>query len=286
MNKVIFLIIILTSVFLTSCQKDKDPVIIYDIQDEFNIEILQELNNSGNFFLKITTLDEYPDNYRIEADAITVDDNIEVNIYRILKSPNPTNHKTFISQKIKLGHLELGNHPLDLIIRNSVINEGAISMNPASVELDFSTKHGITAKHYEVNRIAPNGYWGIAYVDIEAHTIFIDQYLQKIKAVSTEITNPKPGNYGYFSIDDQNQVTLPFAAQENFKTFYMTSDEFDTIDNWIQEYKSLNVGFHATIFTAQGQVYNFVSYDRPSKATSTFSQTNWSLTVFFFTYDN
>ncbi len=262
MNKVIFLIIILASIFLTSCQKDKDPVIIYDIQDEFNIEIFQELNNSGNFFLKITTLDEYPDNYRIEADAITVDDKIEINIYRILKSPNPTNRKATISKKIKLDHLESGSHPLDLIIRNSVINEGAISINPASVELDFSTKNGITAKHYEVNRIAPNGYWGVAYVTNEIHVIYLDFYMQKIKATSTEISNLKKGNYGYFSIDDQNKVVLPLVSHSTFRTFYMTSDEIETINSLIQEYKALGIGFHATVFTAQGQVYNFVSYNQ------------------------
>ena len=264
MNKIKLLLIVLVSVFLASCQKDKDPVILYDIPDEFNIEIFQELDNSNSFFLEITTLDEYPENYQIEANVTTIDDKIELNIYRILPSSAPSNREETLSKKLKLNTLSLGTHALDLIIRNTVVNEGAISINPATVELDFSTKHGISANHYEVNRIAPNGYWGVASVEIDDHAIFLDYFMQKIKAVSTVFTNPKVGNYGYFSIDAQNDVILPTLTQGVYRTFYMTSDEMDSIDKQIQDYKALGIDFQATIYTAQGQIFNHVSSEPPS----------------------
>ncbi len=263
MNKINFLLFILFSAFFASCQKDKEPVIVYDIPDEFNIEIFQELGSSSNLYLKVTTLDEYPDNYRIEAAATKIDGKIEVNIYQIFKPTTPSNQQTTLSQKIQIDNLADGTYPLDLIIRNTVVNEGAITVSPSKIGLDFSTKYGISAKHYEVNRIAANGYWGFAYVESAAHIIYVDQFVQKIKAVSTEIPNAKVGNYGYFSISDQNKVELPLS-QDNQKTFYMKSDDFDTINSYIQEYKSYGIGFHAVVLTAQGQVFHHVSYDPPA----------------------
>jgi len=263
MNKINFLFIILVSIFLASCQKDNEPVIIYDINDEFNIEIFQELNNSNSFFLKLTTLDEYPDNYRIEADVTNNNDKLELNIYRILKSNTASTKNVTLSKKLALNTLSLGTHSLDLIIRNSVVNEGAISITPATVELDFSTKQGITAKHYEVNRIDPTGYWGVAYIESTNHIIYLDHFMQKIKAVSTEFVNPKVGNYGYFSIDDQNKINLPLIPHDNYKTFYLGTTDINAVNSYLQDYKSYGVGFHATIYTAQGQVFHHTANSSP-----------------------
>jgi len=261
MAKIHLLLALLISMLLASCNKDTGSIIIYDIQDEFNIEIFQENNNANNFFLKITTLDEYPSNYRIEADLVNVNNKIELNIYRILKPTNPTNQTKYLSKNLNLENLEIGNYNLDLILRNTIVNEGAVSIKPETIELDFSTKHGISSKHYEVNRIASNGYWGVAYVESEDHSPFLDNFMQKIKDVSIELTNPRQGNYGYFSIDNHNKVNLALSPHGVYQNFYMTSDELDTINDFVQEYKSFGVGFHAVIYTAQGQIFHHTSYD-------------------------
>jgi len=266
MSKINLLFIILVSIFLVSCQKDTEPVIIYDIQDEFKIQVLQDLSTSNEFSIVISTLDEYPSNYRIETGITLLDDKIELNIYRIVKDPNPSNQKRTITKKVKLGTLHPGSHPLNLILRNTIVNEGAISINPNKIELDFSTKHGISSKHFEVNRIPSNGYWGMAYIDDGNHLIFVDQFIKNIEGVSTQITNPIVGSYGYFSISDQGEINLPFPLKNFSKTFFMTSNDLPTVQNLVQQYKSYGIGFRAIIYTAQGEIFHHVSFDPPSSS--------------------
>ncbi|HHB78492.1 MAG TPA: hypothetical protein ENK85_04595 [Saprospiraceae bacterium] len=262
MTKINLLLGFLAILFLASCQKDTNPVLIYDIHDEFNIEIYQELSEANEVFLKLTTLEKYPSNYRIEADAYINSGNIELNIYRIYKPQTPAPNNVFLTKKVKLGALNLGTHPLDLIIRNNISNEGLISVNPNTIELDFSTKNGISSKHYEVNRFHPNDYWGIASVDSSYHAIYVDQFINKITAESTPINQPNIGNYGYFSISPQGDIELSYTPRGYYRTFFMSAEDFTQINAYIQEYKNLGISFHATVITAKGQVYQHVENEQ------------------------
>lgn len=272
MNKVKLIVILFIALFFASCQKDTEPIIVYDIQDEFHLGIYQELSATNNVFIQLTTLDKYPSNYRIVADVVTDNEHIVLNIYKIEKPTSPSSIQSFLTKKIKLGSLPDGLHPFDLIIRNNIINEGAIALSPTTIKLDFSSKTGITAKHYYINKIPANSYWGIASVDSSYHAIFLDQFINEIAEESTIFSNPSPGSYGYFSISNQGVVEVPFPLNGYTRTFFMSSTSFTAITDYIKTYKLKDIGFHITIVTADGHIYQHAE-----SASPTFIQSRQSL---------
>ena len=261
MTRFHFLFILAAILLFSSCQKDTSPLYVYDVKDEFNIQIYQKLTSTNTIILKLSTVDSFPDNYRIDADFNKYNNRHELNIYRIIAHATPSTRKGIITKRIELPDFDLGEYPLDFIIRNAIVNQGALSIGIQKIELNFSTKSAITSKHYEINRIPANSYWGVAYVNANYHDLFVDKFMSEIRSESSAIQNPLTGDYGYFSIDPNGVIDLPLSPAGYSKTFFMTSDNMEGINQSIQKYKQFQVGFHSTIFTASGQIFHHVSND-------------------------
>ncbi len=262
MKKYSFLLFVAAVLFFTACKKDTSPLYVYDIKDEFNIELYQGLSSANTVIIKLSTVDSFPDNYQIDADLTTPNNRSELNVYQLIKPTVPSPTKTILTKEIRFEEATFGSHPIDFIIRNSIVNQGVLLVGSEKIELDFSTKGGLTAKQYEVNRIPPNSYWGLAYVQGAYHKLYVDKFLADIKVLSSPLESPLSGNYGYFSIQEDGQLVLPPQYSGSYtRRFLLTSEHLDKIDSCLQAYKALNVGFHARILTSGGQVFHHVTKD-------------------------
>lgn len=244
-----------------SCQKNVDPVFFYDVEAEFNLSVRQALGNRNNIIVYISTTTEMPDNYKIQAFAKIVDRRVELNIYQIQKPSTESENKAILYTTVEIDSLGNGVHEMDLIIRETILNEGAFTISDDQIQLDFTDPKGIAQSHIEVNRFPPDAFWGVAYVDSSYHDELLDVFMDSLAVYAEDVLTPMAGNYGYFSIGADESIALKVSNSTYKRSFYMTASNFSKIDEIVQAFKAYEAGFHAHIMTAKGQIFYNVGTD-------------------------
>ncbi len=252
MTKILPFLLLLVFV---SCQKNVDPIFIYDVEDEFELSLHQSTGNTHNIVVHISTTQEMPDNYKIEAFAKIINGHVELNIYQILKPSTDSETKAILSTAVVIDSLGNGLHDLSLIIRETIINEGVLTVSDDKITLDFSEPKGIKQSHLEANRFPSDAFWGVVYVDSSYHEGLLDIFLDSLDLFATDVLNPLVGNYGYFSIADDASLELNVSTSPYERYFYMTTSEFSRINQKVQDFKAYEAGFQAHVVTARGDIF-------------------------------
>lgn len=259
MNKIHFYLLLLSFALMTSCSKDMEPVLIFEIPNEFGLSVAQGLTNSKDIMLTITSLDSFPSNYEIDATVFSSENGYIIYINQFTQSPAISTGLKIIKKELLLENVSNGDYSLDVVIRNTITSQGLLQQMDQLITLDFSKTNGLSTAHCEANHFAMNSFWGVIAIDGSYHVPILASFLAKLRSFSSRVDQPLLGNYGYFSIDEDNHVLLNHSLGENFKTFYMTVDDFSRLDDLVETYKSSYPGFHALVFTASGDLFQQTS---------------------------
>ncbi|GEM_PF-5827171 len=245
---------------LGACTKDSGPILVYDVKPEFDIRLSQRLSTNSEVQVEIRTLQEYPSGYQIIANLTSENNRFELHIERIEApqgTPDP-GQDTILRRIFELPPLGAGTYGFNVIIRNTIVNEGTLEIDAEQFRLSFVEAYGLSTDHYAVNRIPPQTFWGVAYVDSAYHYNFVNLFFNELQAFAQPVQNPRHGDYGYFVIGSNGEISLPFAPAQNSKSFYLQSDDpayTIKIDSLLQYYKGLNVGFHGMVITTNGHIF-------------------------------
>ncbi len=184
---------------------DKDPIIVPEIEKEFNIDLWEELSpTSRELRLLVTTIKNEPclnatiayQNDRYGANmAISLDDIVAPSDCQSGMAPAQAN--------INLGALSAATYNLSLGLKNTIINEGKLQVSYDKYEVTMETEEGLQFLHRELRRVPATAIWGYVAYSQPAEVNTANSIVEAIGDIAYEADYPQ-GYYGHFTINPNN----------------------------------------------------------------------------------
>ena len=240
-----------------SCKKQSDLSLIINVEDEFSLELWEELEPYNRTFqLKFSTFKKTfaCTNYEIAFDKIQSGTNLFVNILDLIGPEDCLAGNDQAKGEVEFDPLDPGIYRIRINLKNEVSNEGILEVNQNFYQLSLEQQNGISLKESKLFRV-PNGLiWG----QIQTKDV---QLLANFKKDIENITLPaeiSEGNYGYFEFRE-NQITLPSEQELNESiTFAYTiaTTDIPQLKDLIKQYRGEpGKEIPLTIYTWQGIAY-------------------------------
>jgi hypothetical protein len=227
--------ILLLTVTLASCNLDSlnDPIVVAEVNDEFHIDLWENLSPFGNSFIfNIQTIVEYEcENYTIDFNMVPKFREVSISLNDIQEPADCEAGFNTAHAAISLGTLSAGFYELNVDLKNTVFNQGQLTVSKESYLIEMEDAKGIDFLRRELFRIPENTIWGYISYDNTAEAI-ADDFILQLEGI-TQAKALGKGYYGYFSIENDNsdQIILPHPpAAYGYKAFLL---HFDGQDNEI-----------------------------------------------------
>lgn len=221
---------------LFSCRKD-DPKVIVDIDDDFYINMFEDIsNNDKKFQINITTIQEQTCiNFEIDYDLNFNEqtNSFELIINDLVEPEDCAQGTAFASVVAPFGRLSEGSYSFNLNLKDAVINTGRLFVREDSYELNMNSNDGIEILNEKMYRIPEKTLWGYAiYEDGSADTEAVNfiSDLQNLSNTQNVIDNNayNPGFYGYFNLDDDKRILInPESETTNYQSFIFSHESND-----------------------------------------------------------
>lgn len=229
--KVLSLLVLVT--ILSSCNLDslKDPVVVAEVNNEFEIGLWEELAPFGkNFYFNINTIEEYDcENYSIDYNLIKKFREFNISLADIQEPGDCQEGTNFATASLDLGTLSNGFYELNIDLKNTVINQGQLTVSSDSYLIEMEDAKGISFLQHELLRVPDFTLWGhVSYG--EAMEQAADDFIAQLDSISHSKVLKK-GYYGYFSVEEENsnKIVLPDAPTgDAYKTFLFHYEGQDT----------------------------------------------------------
>lgn len=257
-------------IFLFSCKKDTPSGIIVDIEDDFYIDLFEEIGTSGlDFQIELSTINEQDClNYEIdvENDFDQPNRSIELTINDLVAPGSCIEGSAHTYETVTLGTLEPNLYVFNINLKDAVINEGKLRVAANRYEIEMETDDGIEVINNILYKIPRNTIWGyVAYSNSNAAGS-ASNFITGLTELSTvfEIENNPDyvsGYYGYFTLGDDMAVSLRNEESldvNNFMPFvfrHNSSDMQDIIDQADQACAE-NSNIEITLFAETGWTYS------------------------------
>lgn len=191
---------------LASCSVDtpEETPIIYDVEDEFNIDLREQLSvDDQKLVIELHTIkDDYPcSNYQIDY-SIEQDNNGKI-IIDILEILDPINCDSSIADAeshIVLNNITRSTHNIEINLKGTVINEGVLHNDDDRFNLEMKTDYGIHLLQRELIKIPQNSIWGYVAYDDDSNDSAAQNFIDDLVGVTEQNRVFENGYYGYFSI--------------------------------------------------------------------------------------
>ena len=221
---------------LVSCNLDslKDPIVVAEVNDEFHIDLWEELSPSGDELLfLIQSIEEFDcENYGIDYSMIKRGRQFEISLKEIQEPADCEEGVNTAHVNINLGLLTPGYYELDIDLRNTVVNTGQLTVTGESYVIEMEDPKGISFLRRELFRVPAKTIWGyIAYED--GSEAIANDFVSQLNEMTTP-KSLKKGYYGYFSIqtDNSDQILLGSPPEGPFQSFLF---EFDGQESMLSE---------------------------------------------------
>ena len=257
-KSIAFLLVIMA--LIGACTPDdNDPVIKFDIEDEFEIDMWEDLMPTyRTFSLEITTLAEtYCENSTVNANVSKDGDRVIVSIEEIVEPDEcGGNGESAAEGRVNLGSLETGFYQLEINLKGTVINKGELIVEFDKYTLRMQTDYGLKLAREELLKVPENALWGyVGYDDPESE----DEAAKFVNALrDLEGADFAPGYYGYFTIEDDRDILLKEDNDFAFsKTFLFSNvEEYTYVQDLLNFYRTVH-GDKLTmqVYTASGDVF-------------------------------
>jgi len=255
------LILVLTS-STWSCDFNNvdDPKVVVSIDDEFEIRLWEALApEQRNLQLRTETLaEESCLNYEISYQIVKRNNRIRTSIDDIVEPDDCLPGVARPAADIDLGTVENGLYEFEINLQNSaIVNSGQLVVNDDSYSVEMNSTNGITLSPAQLLRIPERTVWG--YLSAEQVDGIANDFLDDLSSSASE-KEFLVGNYGYFTLGDNNEITFPTTLETKFVDQHLFIINFTAditeLERIIEQYKEQysEEELELKVFTWQGEI--------------------------------
>lgn len=247
----IFLILGFLLILLTSCENDLGSESFVNLDDEYELFVTQELSpNGGLASLEIRTSHELAcSNYSIPYELILNPQDILLIIDNLTIEGSCIAQPTIISEVVDFD-LDNSEKNISISLQDVVSNSGKISSTEEEISLELQSNDGLKISKARINRIPKYMMWGDIEKGEASSISEINTYIESIR-LSTDV---KKGDYGYFYINNSNNLQFYDSANNSNNTFaFFSETSLMKIEEKISEIKENDptLVFQMTIYDGQ-----------------------------------
>ncbi len=250
----------------SACNNGDDPILTFNVTVEFNLSMKENLTEtSKDFVIQVESIEGFNcDNATVDLVFSRSENELFLSIDNILK-PNGCEEGVIPAKgEIIVGSLENGNYPLNINLRDVVVNNGLLSVTETEysyTQVEDVELEGIVIEHNILNRISEEKIWGrIEYNDDSANQL-PNKFINNLMDNGMLQTYFKIGNYSDFNIDSNSMMNWhqisEFTNSVSFvldRNLLSDSEIKIMVDNFNDQYQS-NFDFDIDLFTATGKEF-------------------------------
>lgn len=201
-------------VLVGACQLDDlgDPIVVPDVEREFYIDLWENLYpESRELVFQIETVQAQDcANATISYNLNRTGNAVKLSLNAISTPGDCDPGPAQIVASAPAGRLNGGLYAMELDLKNTVFNEGQLTVTHELYNLDMNTEHGFIFRHKNLLRVPDQSYWGyIACSTPEQEATALD-FINELRAISIQ-RNFLVGYYGHFSVNADNSVDVKDA---------------------------------------------------------------------------
>ncbi|MBI5915542.1 MAG: hypothetical protein HY842_09210 [Bacteroidetes bacterium] len=202
---------------VAGCQLSKDDRgTVTQVEPEFNIDLFEELGQAGNFQIKVQTIENQPcTNNLIDFFSSRAGTRIFLDLNAIEQADDCLVGNQPIDTMASYGFLSNGKYPVEITLKNTVLNEGTLEVADERYQLSFDNKYGFEIVHEELLRVPARTIWGYVAYSNQGASAVADNFLRAIEDGTQALTLPE-GYFGHFLIQDGQKLALPQAPEFSF----------------------------------------------------------------------
>ena len=230
-------LLILAVLCLGSCQLEKlqEPIVITkDIEPEFYID-LQEYLHPTNRQLKFkvrTIKDQECLNASVETDYYSLGREIELSINSIMEPADCKAGAAPAKSEIYAGKLTNGAYKFDVALRNTVVNNGTLTISDDNFSIKMETQEGIIFLHNNLQKMPVDAFWGYVVCKESDWENLNTELTDKLTGLASP-ADYRSGYYGYFEINNNTPgnrkvfLTEPPAVDFHFPLLFQLKENVD-----------------------------------------------------------
>ncbi|MCP3931986.1 MAG: hypothetical protein GY705_23175 [Bacteroidetes bacterium] len=257
------LLLLFSLFFLLQCNPTQlgDPDVVVDIEDEFIIDIWEELHPlSRDFQLIAETLSPNPClNTTIDISTIKKSNQLIITLNEIVEPEDCQEGEAPAHSKIGFGHLSPNFYELEINLKDIVINTGYLSVANDSYTVSMYSTDGFELKHNKLFKVPQNIIWGFTghnggNPEVESH---VNAFMNELKDITNEKEDIHPGYYGHFSISEEKEITFETETEFEVKQlfYYQFENELYELKGLINSYREQYPGeFEIKLYLSNGEV--------------------------------
>ena len=212
--------LLLTSILFSGCDFSSfsDPIILTDVEDEFFLDLWEEITPQGRSFqFRIATIENQEcSNAAILYDIIQEGSNIDISLQEITTPQDCIPATTPAVENIDLGSLPNQYFALKIDLRKAVVNRAHFTISSDAYEIDMQSEHGIKPIHTQLLRIPQEMNWGYISYPTTLSAV-ANECIAALEEVSASYLPPN-GYYGYFTVANNNMAIHDQPENQPLKT--------------------------------------------------------------------
>jgi hypothetical protein len=145
---------------------------------------------------------------------------------------------TRTSDTLNIGRLSNGTYKLSINLKDVVLNNGYLSVNPNLYIVDLQSENGISMPFKQLSRIPENTIWG--YVNHESSVTNKAQAFMDSLKTMCQTTSLLNGRYGHFEVVHESlkmPATLQYTHPITTTFFFKYEGTEDKLDRLIQHFR-------------------------------------------------
>lgn len=262
MNKCV-LVLFLFSFLLYSCQDDSEPLVFYDVDQDFKINFRERLTaTSQELLLDIESIASFACDEAVIASEFTTEGNTLHLAIKEIKFPldceigegeNPAR------KSLNLGTISPGEYDFTLSIEDAIFNYGKLVVTNLGYELVFDTElNGIELLHSKFLKIPEGTVWGRFKHDNPNATFLLEEINGSMLEAGATIKILPEGKYTNFEIesngswkwDRPNDFNAEYSVVYNYPS--TNYDALEALSNQIKANYGNDFDFDFDIYTYTG----------------------------------
>lgn len=230
-----FLVSCLCLILVLGCKKNKDNNIIVNIEDDFYVDMFEDISNGERRFeLRITTIKDQPclnASIDYDLDFEEQSNTIDLSINDLVDPEQCIEGSEPVFVIVPFGSLNSGTYTFNINLKDAVVNKGRLVVYNDRYEMSMESDDGIEIVHEELMRIPNNTIWGYVGYDVNNASADATDFISELKNLPNvfDVQNNnlyKPGYYGYFNLEDNKDILLSGEINaNNFRSFIFQQED-------------------------------------------------------------
>ena len=244
---------------LVSCKLGSldDPIIIANIEEEFEIELWEILQKEERklVFIIHSIEEENCQNSTITAHSLISPRSIKLSIDEIITPSDCIEGNAPATAIVDAPGVVTGIYNLIIDLKKTIINEGQLIANEESYSLSTFTTKGIHLPNKSLLRVPNQTLWGFVHYPSVHEQAIAEEFVNEL-LVDNTINEPREGYYGYYtyrnsqlSIDEQpGENVIPFILHQNISS--------EAVQSLVDQYRSDSTGqLEIKVLNSEGEIF-------------------------------